>query len=58
MSDEPAHPTVTLSMSSVNFLRLCAGRVDPDVAINAGLAETSGFFGLGEAIVRQMSYIP
>ncbi len=58
VSDGPAHPTVTLSMSSVNFLRLCAGRVDPDVAINAGLAETSGFFGLGEAIVRQMSYIP
>ncbi len=56
--DEPEHPTVTLSMSSVDFLRLCAGRVDPDVALNAGLVQTSGFFGLGEAIVRQMSYIP
>jgi uncharacterized protein (TIGR03083 family) len=56
--DEPEHPTVTLSMSSVNFLRLCAGRVDPDVALNAGLVRMSGFFGLGDAIVRQMSYIP
>ena len=58
LDSTPDKPTVTLEMDSETFLRLCAGRVDPDDALKSDDVKIAGNLRLGEAIVGQMSFVP
>ena len=58
LDSEPDEPTVTLGMDSEIFLRLCCGRVDPDEVLKSDDVKIAGNIRLGEAIVRQMNYMP
>jgi hypothetical protein len=58
LDSKPDEPTVTLEMDSESFLRLCCGRVDPDEILKSDDVRIAGNIRLGEAIVRQMNYMP
>ena len=57
LDSAPDESTVTLEMTSETFLRLCAGRVDPDEALKSDV-KIAGNLRLGEAIVGQMTFVP
>jgi len=58
LESDPDEPTVTLGMGSETFLRLCCGRMSPDEVLKSDDLSIAGNLRLGEAIVRQMNYMP
>ncbi len=50
------HPDVELSMDTVTFIQLAAGRIDPQRQINAGLVTWTGNTELGDRAARNLRF--
>ena len=55
LEEEPASPTVTLTMDAETFVCLGCGRCDPSQALSQGRIAIEGDTALGEVIVRGMN---
>jgi uncharacterized protein (TIGR03083 family) len=53
----PAKPTARLTMDSVCFERVACGRVDPNLAIEAGEVRLDGDVDLGRHVAAEMNYM-
>jgi uncharacterized protein (TIGR03083 family) len=54
--DHVEHPDVALTMSTVTFIQLAAGRIDPQRQIEAGLVTWTGNAELGDRAARNLKF--
>jgi uncharacterized protein (TIGR03083 family) len=54
--DQLEHPDVELTMDTVTFIQLAAGRIDPQRQIDAGLVTWTGNAQLGEHAARNLRF--
>ena len=57
MEAGPAKPTVRLTMDWVCFERVACGRVDPNLALEAGEVRIAGDVDLGRHVAAEMNYM-